>query len=217
MILDLFEMVVFGASFTAILIAGATHLRVNLALYSVQTLFIGFATAMTAHAHADDMGIYGIACAITILKGLIVPVCLVMAIDKIRIQSDAASIIPAPLAMHLTIVFLGLSYLLVRGLPVPLEFSRGWPGATAAISLVFSGLVLMLTRRIAISQIVGFLIIENGIYLFALTQTHGMPMIVEMGVLLDVLVGVMISGLLVFKIQHSFEHIDVTRLTQLKD
>jgi hydrogenase-4 membrane subunit HyfE len=58
---------------------------------------------------------------------------------------------------------------------------------------------------------------ENGIYLFALTQTHGMPMIVEMGILLDVLVGVMITGLLLFNIKKSFEHIDVTQLTDLRD
>ncbi|HEY9785710.1 MAG TPA: hypothetical protein V6D17_09935, partial [Candidatus Obscuribacterales bacterium] len=89
--------------------------------------------------------------------------------------------------------------------------------ATASISLLFTGLILMLTRRIALSQIVGFLVLENGIYLFALTQTRGMPMVVEMGILLDVLVGVMIAGLLVFRIQKSFEHIDVTQLTELRD
>lgn len=75
----------------------------------------------------------------------------------------------------------------------------------------------MLTRKLAISQIVGFLVMENGIYLFALTQTHGMPMIVEMGILLDVLVGVMITGMLLFNIKKSFEHIDVTQLTDLRD
>jgi hydrogenase-4 component E len=85
------------------------------------------------------------------------------------------------------------------------------------MSLVFSGMLLMLTRRLAISQIIGFLVMENGIYLFALTQTRGMPMIVEMGVLLDVLVGVMITGLLLFNIKKSFEHIDVTQLTDLRD
>ncbi|HNN63938.1 MAG TPA: hypothetical protein PKH78_12890, partial [Candidatus Obscuribacter sp.] len=77
--------------------------------------------------------------------------------------------------------------------------------------------LLMLTRRAALSQIVGFLVIENGIYLFAITQTHGMPMLVEMGLLLEVLVGVMISGLLLFNIKKSFEHIDVSQLTELKD
>jgi hydrogenase-4 component E len=87
----------------------------------------------------------------------------------------------------------------------------------AAMSLLFTGVLLMLTRKLAISQIIGFLVMENGIYLFALTQTHGMPMIVEMGILLDVLVGVMITGLLLFNIKKSFEHIDVTQLTDLRD
>ena len=75
----------------------------------------------------------------------------------------------------------------------------------------------MLTRRVAISGIIGFLVIENGIYTFALIQTRNMPFIVEMGILLDVLVGVMIAGLLVFSIHKSFEHIDVAQLTDLKD
>jgi Hydrogenase 4 membrane component (E) len=62
-----------------------------------------------------------------------------------------------------------------------------------------------------------FLIIENGIFLFAITQTHGMPLMIEMGLMLEVLVGVMIAGLLLFNIKKSFEHIDVSQLTELKD
>lgn len=58
---------------------------------------------------------------------------------------------------------------------------------------------------------------ENGIYLFTLAQAHGMPMAVELGILLDVLVGVMVAGVITFRIQKSFEHIDVTRLTDLRD
>jgi hydrogenase-4 membrane subunit HyfE len=60
-------------------------------------------------------------------------------------------------------------------------------------------------------------VIENGIYLFTLTQTNGMPMVVEMGILLDVLVGVMICGLILFRIKKNFEHIDVSLLTGLRD
>ena len=216
MILDQFEMVVIGAAITAVLMAGSSQLRVNLTLYSIETLLIGLATALTAHTQGEP-GLYWIALGISAVKGIAIPAFLAWTIDRIKIHSDTGTIMAAPLAMHLSIILLGLSYLFVLGLPVPASDVRGWPGATAAISLVFSGLVLMLTRRVAISQIVGFLVLENGIYLFALTQTKGMPMIVEMGVLLDVLVGVMIAGLLVFKIQHSFEHIDVTQLTELKD
>jgi hydrogenase-4 component E len=65
--------------------------------------------------------------------------------------------------------------------------------------------------------VIGFLVIENGIYLFSLTQTGGLPILVEMGVLLDLLVGIMIAGLLLHRIKKSFEHIDVTKLTGLRD
>ena len=77
--------------------------------------------------------------------------------------------------------------------------------------------MIMLTRRIALSQVIGFLVMEDGIYLFGLTQTKGMPMLIEMGILLDVLVGVMIAGLIAFRIKRSFEHIDVTMLSELRD
>jgi hydrogenase-4 component E len=76
----------------------------------------------------------------------------------------------------------------------------------------------MLTQHVQrLARLSGFLVIENGIYLFAVTQTHGMPLMIEMGLLLEVLVAVMVAGLLLFNIKKSFEHIDVSQLTELKD
>jgi hydrogenase-4 component E len=85
--------------------------------------------------------------------------------------------------------------------------------ATASLSHIFSGLLLMLTRRLALSQIVGFLTLENGVILFALSQTAGLPLLIEMAVFVDILGAVMIAGVLIFSIKRSFEHIDVSRLT----
>ncbi|WP_337246737.1 hypothetical protein, partial [Klebsiella pneumoniae] len=82
----------------------------------------------------------------------------------------------------LSIVLFALSFVLTRNIPTPQLVVNGWYGAAAGISLLFTGLVVMLTRRLAIGQILGFLVIENGIYVFALTQTLGMPMLVEMGI-----------------------------------
>jgi hydrogenase-4 component E len=216
MIFTTFEMLAIGAAVIAVLMVGSVQLKANLSLYSIETLLISAATASIAQSRAEE-GLYWIAAAIALVKGLFIPLFLNWTINKVKIQNDTSTLIVAPLAMHISIMMLGLSYLCVCGLPVPVGEIRGWPGATAAASLLFTGLILMLTRRVAISQIIGFLVLENGIYLFALTQSRGMPMIVEMGVLLDVLVGVMIGGLLVFRIQRSFEHIDVAQLTDLKD
>ncbi len=211
-----FELVVIAAAVSAVLMSGSMHLRANLFFYSLGTLFIAVATALSAYKQ-NEPGMYMVAAAIALLKGFAIPVFLSWIIGRLKISNDTSALLTAPLAMHLSILLLGLSYLFVQDLPVPPGELRGWPGASSAISLVLSGLVLMLTRRIAVSQIIGFLVLENGIYLFALTQTRGMPMIIEMGILLDLLVGVMIAGLLVFRIQRSFEHIDVSQLTELKD
>ena len=214
--LDVREIIAMSAAFFAILMMGTTVLRLNLLLFSLQALFIAAETACFGWwFHSNHL--YLVALSLAFTKVLIVPVFLGWIVRRINVQSDAGTVIPIPIAMHLSIVLLGISYLLALQLPGLPGDPDSRMGATAAMSLLFSGVLLMLTRRIAVSQIIGFLVIENGVYLFALTQTQGMPMIVEMGVLLDVLVGVMITGLLLFRIQKSFEHIDVTQLTELRD
>lgn len=210
------ELAFIPAAIAGVLMAGSTHLRVNLSFYALQTLAIAIATALIGEARAEP-GLYYVAIAFGTIKGIAIPIFLTWIIERIQIRTDTGALIAAPLAMHLSVILLGISYLFTQGLPIPPDGGRGWTGATSSISLVLTGLLIMLTRRVAISQIVGFLVIENGIYLFALTQTRDMPMIIEMGVLLDVLVGVMISGLLVFGIKKSFEHIDVTKLTELTE
>jgi hydrogenase-4 component E len=214
--LDIREVIALGAAFFAILMMGTTVLRLNLTLFSLQAFLIAAETACFGWTSHNNH-LYLVAGSIALIKALAVPQFLGWIVKRINVQSDAGSVIPIPISMHLSIVLLGISYLLAQQLPGLPEDPGSRMGATAAMSLLFSGVLLMLTRRVALSQIIGFLVIENGVYLFALTQTQGMPMIVEMGVLLDVLVGVMITGLLLFRIQRSFEHIDVTQLKELHD
>lgn len=204
------------AALAAVLMAGSTHIRMNLRLYSAQTLVIAWTTALLAGLRAESH-LYIVAGTIAILKGCFIPYFLQWIMKRISSSQDPCITLSPPLAMHLSVLFMGLSYFLTQGLPTGLLIGQTWATATASLSLLLTGLILMLTRRIALSQIIGFLVIENGIYLFAQTQTTGMPLIVEMGVLLDVLVGVMITGLVVFRIQRSFEHVDVAQLTDLKD
>lgn len=214
--LVLSDMLALLAAFVAILMVGSTHLRLNLWLFAMQTSLLAYVTWLYA-AQRDEIQLYGIALVLFFLKALGVPKFLLVIIRKVNVQSDSGTFVPTPIAMHLSIGFLVTAYLLARQLPTPAGSVVGWPTATAAISLVCTGLVLMLTRRVALSQIIGFLVMENGIYLFGLGQTHGMPMLIEMGILLDVLAGVMIAGLIIFRIKKNFEHIDVTMLAELKE
>jgi len=201
---------------SAVLMVGSTHLRVNLWLFSVQTTLLSLITALYS-AKWSDFNLLVVAILLFSVKAISVPRFLAFIIRKINVQRDSGTLVPTPIAMHLCIGFMVVSYLLAQQLPTPPGDPVAWPTATAAISLVCTGLVLMLTRRVALSQIVGFLVMENGIYLFGLGQTRGMPLLIEMGIMLDVLTGVMIAGLIVFRIKKNFEHIDVTRLAELKE
>jgi hydrogenase-4 component E len=86
-----------------------------------------------------------------------------------------------------------------------------------ALVTVMIGLVVLITRSKAVTQVVGYLMLENGIFLFGLTQSERVPFLVEIGVLLDVFVGVFIMGIVVFHINREFDSISAARLTELRD
>jgi hydrogenase-4 component E len=86
-----------------------------------------------------------------------------------------------------------------------------------ALSTVIIGLLVLTTRNKALTQVVGYLILENGIYVFGLSQAERVPFLVEVGVLLDVFAGVFIMGIVVFHINREFDSLDSARLTELRD
>ena len=85
-----------------------------------------------------------------------------------------------------------------------------------SVSLILIGLFFMISRKKAIGQIVGFLEIENGIFVTAMFATRGMPFIVDMGMFIDLLTAVMILGIMVFKINEKFKSVDINNLKNLR-
>ncbi len=85
-----------------------------------------------------------------------------------------------------------------------------------AMGLIFVGLFVVVTRRKALTQVVGFLVLENGIELLAMLGTYGIPLIIELGVFLDVLMGFLAMQVFVYHIHGTFESIDVEQLNRLK-
>ena len=75
---------------------------------------------------------------------------------------------------------------------------------------------MMINRRKALTQVLALLCLENGLFLAAISLTYGMPLIVELGVLFDVLVAVLVLGILVYRIRESFESMDVSRMRRLR-
>ncbi len=195
---------------------GTTHVRSNLICYAIHTILIAGLTLWLGMGNKEHDLIFS-ALIVGLLKGVFTPFFLSWVKSKVGIFREVGTLLPLPLAMFLGVVLLGVSYLLVAQLPAVLGEGDARIGATSALSMLFTGMLLMLARKTAISQIIGFLVLENGIYLFTVSQTNGMPMMVEMGIMLDVFVAVMVTGLILFKIKKNYEHIDVSLLTDLKD
>jgi len=86
-----------------------------------------------------------------------------------------------------------------------------------ALAVVMLSFLMMITRRKAISQVIGFLAMENGLFFAATSTTYGMPMVVELGVALDVLVGVLILGIFFFQIREQFDSLDLHHMESLKE
>jgi hydrogenase-4 component E len=110
----------------------------------------------------------------------------------------------------------GLTVLFADNLPLAREH-HDLLVVPAALSTMFSGFLLLTTRRKAISQVTGYLILENGIFVFAQLLHESMPLLVEVGVLLDLIVGIFVMGIVINHIQREFSSLDTERLAELKD
>jgi hydrogenase-4 component E len=149
-------------------------------------------------------------------KGLVIPALLRRAMRAAQIQREVEPFIGFVPSLLLgaggTIAAVALS----RLLPLLPEHSGSLlvPGSLAS---VLTGFVLLIGRAKAISQVCGFLILENGIYLFGLLLIHAMPLFVEAGILLDLTVAVFVIGIIVDRIQRAFDSLDTRKLTALRE
>lgn len=125
-----------------------------------------------------------------------------------------------PLIGYMTSLLLGALALAIAfavGAALPLHLVGTDLLVPVALVTVMIGLLVLITRSKALMQVVGYLMLENGIYLFGLTQSQRVAFLVEIGVLLDVFVGVFIMGIVVFHINREFDSISAARLTELRD
>jgi hydrogenase-4 component E len=202
------------AAITGVWMCGLTRVHALVWALALQTAVLAVVTALVGVQH-NAPGYFVLAGAVGGIKALAIPAFLDHTALRVGVRRDLGAMLDPPLALLVAIGALGVGYFLS---PQVAPMQAGSPTAAGmALCLLLVGMLLMLTRRLAISQVIGFLVLENGIFLYALTQTRGMPLMVEMGVVLDVLVGVMIAGLVIFRLNRSFEHIDVTQLRGLKD
>src|SRR6476620_7467958 len=150
------------------------------------------------------------------LKALLLPWILHRLIVRLNIRWDVETLINIPTTMLAGIALVVFAFNLA--LPIT-ELAGTITRSTLgiAIAIVLLSFMMMITRRKAVPQVIGFLALENGLFFAATSATYGMPLAVELGIALDVLVGVLILGIFFFQVREAFDSLDLRHMEKLKE
>jgi hydrogenase-4 component E len=184
-------------------------------LFALQGFILTMSTGVVAYSTAQHHLYYSAGLTL-LLKVLVLPWLLHRLIRKLKIKWDVETLINIPTTMLAGIVLVIFSFDLAAPISqLSDSVTRGLIGI--ALASVLLSLLMMLTRRKAVSQVVGFLSLENGLFFAATSATHGMPLVVELGIALDVLVATFIFGIFFFQIRETFDSLDISHMETLKD
>ena len=184
-------------------------------LFAMQGVLLTLSTAVVAHVSGAEH-LYLSAALSLLLKVLLLPWILHRLIERLAVRFDTETLINIPSTMLIGILVVVFAFTLAQ--PIS-QLSSAVTRSTlgVALALVLLSFLMMITRRKAVSQVIGFLAMENGLFFAATSATYGMPMVVELGVALDVLVGTLILGVFFFQIREQFDSLDLHHLEQLKE
>ena len=176
-------------------------------LLVVLCITLGWATGI------DEM--YTAALLTLVVKAGIIPVVLINAVNSVAINREVESFLSTKMTLLFAFCLVFICYL-ATGQVIGKGSGLIHEALPAAISLMLIGLFLMINLKFPIMQIVGLVVMENGIFLAGIGTTNGMPLVIELGIFMDILVGVLIMGVLVFRINRSFDTIDTKNLRNLR-
>ena len=184
-------------------------------LYTSQGVALVLATTTVAYLTSQPHLFYSAAITLA-LKVVLIPILLHRVIDRLDVRWDVEPLLNIPTTMLIGIVLVVFAFNLA--LPIS-QLSSSIARSTLGIALacVLLSFMMMIVRAKAIPQVIGFLAMENGLFFAATSATNGMPMIVELGIGLDVLVGALILGVFMFQIREQFDSLDIRHLERLRE
>ncbi|KVO00291.1 hypothetical protein [Burkholderia ubonensis] len=184
-------------------------------LYTLQGVALVLANLILGVVTGDGH-LYVSAGLTAVLKVGVIPWILYRLVRRLNVQADVEPLINIPTTLLIGIVLVIVAFNVAAPISqLATSVARGTLGI--ALACVLLSFMAMITRAKAIPQVIGFLSMENGLFFAATAATNGMPMIVELGIGLDVLVGILILGVFMFQIREQFDSLDIHHLEKLKD
>jgi hydrogenase-4 component E len=203
---------------TAFLVVSSRSLVFYIRLFALQSFFLGAVALLVVLGYGETHIL--IAAVLTIaIKAIAIPVVLSRVIERIHVRKEVDFSINIPASLLLCGGMVILADSVAHSI---LDAQRADAPAVSrvlsvSIAMMLIGLFIMTTRKKAITQIVGLLTMENGVFLSGLSITYGMPLIVEVGIFFDILVAVLILGVFIFRINRTFESISIDSLRGLRE
>jgi hydrogenase-4 component E len=196
------------------LMLGTSRLRAVIDAAAAQGILLGLAYLAMHGASGPRALTLGVA--MIGIKGVLIPRILRDALRSQGIRREVEPFVSFTTSLLLGALATGLSVVFARTLPLAAGDATALL-VPASLATQLTGFLVLTTRRKALTQVVGYLTLENGIFLFGLTLVEAMPFLVEAGVLLDVLVGVFVMGIVVDHISREFSSIEGDELTELRE
>jgi len=184
-------------------------------LFALQGLVLAASTALVAYSSSQQHLYYSAALTL-VLKVMFLPWLLHRLIRKLNVKWDIETLFNIPTTMLIGIALVVFAF----NLAGPISEMAGTITRSTlgiAIASVLLSFLMMITRSKAVPQVIGFLAMENGLFFAAITATYGMPMVVELGIALDVLVGMFIMGIFFFQIRATFDSLELKHMEKLKE
>ena len=192
---------------------GTSRLIFSIRAVAVQGVILGILPGLI---HPFSWHLVAITIVIIAVKGIVIPLLLGRAIRSAEIKREVEPFLGYVSTLLLGAVFTALSFGFAGRLPMLAEH-QNYMFVPASIATLMTGFLILTTRRKAISQVLGYLVLENGTFIFGLLLAEAMPIMVEAGALLDLLVGTFVMGIVINQISREFSSLDTSLLTSLKE
>lgn len=209
------ELILVLVVLTTMRLLASSRLGASIRTVALQGILLG-ALPLLVDGHAQTWRATSLAVGSIALKGFVFPWLLFRAMRQAEISREMEPYVGLVASVLAGVLALAGAFGLSAQLP-------GLPATASpllvpvALFAILAGLFFIVTRRLAVSQVLGFIVLENGVFAFGVGVMQNTSLLVEAGVLLDVFVAVFVMGITLFHINREFEHLDTDRLNQLKD
>jgi len=195
-------------------LTASSRLTTCITLVATQGIMIGLLPLCSREGFTTRA--FFLAAFVIVLKGLVFPRLLNNAIRDASVRREVEPFVGYGLSLIIGTALTVISFWLGTRLPLPSSLAGLSLVLPAAIGAILTGLFLIISRRKALTQVLGYLVMENGIAAFGLAVVSEIPLLIELGILLDAFVAIFAMAIIIYHISREFDHIDADQLSMLK-